>query len=264
VAAGGLFFAIFNEVLQFFLIWFGALLIPSLGLNRTGGWKGMVARNQQNFRVRITLTLGARLAVFRIIRWHALDCIVFGLGAVQAMGYWTTTSWWCTRAFGEGHPFSQDGADHRFLFQDGCALIVFSGLLGLAVLPMHLVPRAACSLDQYCYNEVLPLMLARYCGPACWGSASLLWLRIHGGHGGNVSAFAPYGRTTIYRPSWQDRARSTLRFRTLVHFNWLVVSIGTPISRWVLPASWITAGAVRFLHRAVIRHGIARMLLESG
>src|SRR5881296_4589593 len=49
VASGGLFSAIFNEVLQFFLIWFGALLIPILGLIETGGWKGMVARIQQNF-----------------------------------------------------------------------------------------------------------------------------------------------------------------------------------------------------------------------
>src|SRR5438477_10242483 len=49
VAAGGLFSAIFNEVLQFFLIWFGALLIPILGMIETGGWKGMVARIQQNF-----------------------------------------------------------------------------------------------------------------------------------------------------------------------------------------------------------------------
>jgi SSS family solute:Na+ symporter len=31
VALGGLFSAIFNEVLQFFLIWFGAMLIPILG-----------------------------------------------------------------------------------------------------------------------------------------------------------------------------------------------------------------------------------------
>src|SRR5467141_3748689 len=36
VAAGGLFSAIFNEVLQFFLIWFGALLIPILELIETG------------------------------------------------------------------------------------------------------------------------------------------------------------------------------------------------------------------------------------
>src|ERR1700736_6058667 len=43
VASGGLFSAIFNEVLQFFLIWFGALLIPILGLIEAGGWKGLVA-----------------------------------------------------------------------------------------------------------------------------------------------------------------------------------------------------------------------------
>src|ERR1041384_5600280 len=49
VAAGGLFSAIFNEVLQFFLIWFGALLIPILGLIETGGWQGMVDRIHQNF-----------------------------------------------------------------------------------------------------------------------------------------------------------------------------------------------------------------------
>src|ERR1700748_567849 len=38
VALGGLRSAIFNEVLQFFLIWAGALLIPILGLYEAGGW----------------------------------------------------------------------------------------------------------------------------------------------------------------------------------------------------------------------------------
>src|SRR5438876_7850009 len=49
VAAGGLFSAIFNEVLQFFLIWLGALLVPILGLVEAGGWSGMVARIKENF-----------------------------------------------------------------------------------------------------------------------------------------------------------------------------------------------------------------------
>src|SRR3974390_653244 len=49
VFLGGLLSAIFNEVLQFFLIWLGALLIPILGLIETGGWSGMVARIHQNF-----------------------------------------------------------------------------------------------------------------------------------------------------------------------------------------------------------------------
>lgn len=45
----GLFSPIFNEVLQFFLVWFGKLLIPILGLIEAGGWSGMVARIHQNF-----------------------------------------------------------------------------------------------------------------------------------------------------------------------------------------------------------------------
>src|SRR6202049_586788 len=49
VVLGGLLSAIFNEVLQFVLIWFGALLIPILGLIETGGWNGMVARISHNF-----------------------------------------------------------------------------------------------------------------------------------------------------------------------------------------------------------------------
>src|SRR4030088_1998670 len=48
VASGGLFSAIFNEVLQFFLIWFGALLIPILGLIEAGGWKGLQAQIAHN------------------------------------------------------------------------------------------------------------------------------------------------------------------------------------------------------------------------
>src|SRR5258707_14108902 len=49
VASGGLFSAIFNEVLQFFLIWFGALLIPILGLIEAGGWSGPVGRVPHEF-----------------------------------------------------------------------------------------------------------------------------------------------------------------------------------------------------------------------
>src|SRR3989441_8215512 len=44
VALGGLRSAIFNEVLQFILIWAGALLIPILGLIEAGGWSNLVDR----------------------------------------------------------------------------------------------------------------------------------------------------------------------------------------------------------------------------
>ena len=48
VALGGLRSAIFNEVLQFMLIWGGALLVPILGLIEAGGWTGLQARIKAN------------------------------------------------------------------------------------------------------------------------------------------------------------------------------------------------------------------------
>src|SRR5437773_185983 len=51
VALGGLRSAIFNEVLQFVLIWLGALLIPILGLVEAGGWS--------NLQQRIAMNLGS-------------------------------------------------------------------------------------------------------------------------------------------------------------------------------------------------------------
>src|SRR5512146_96050 len=48
VVLGGLLSAIFNEVLQFALIWLGALLIPILGLAEAGGWSGLQARIAAN------------------------------------------------------------------------------------------------------------------------------------------------------------------------------------------------------------------------
>src|SRR6478736_6176401 len=48
VALGGLRSAIFKEVLQLFLIWEGALLIPILGLIEAGGWDGLKAKILQN------------------------------------------------------------------------------------------------------------------------------------------------------------------------------------------------------------------------
>src|SRR5271165_1004782 len=43
VALGGLRSAIFNEVLQFILIWAGALVIPVMGLIEAGGWSNLKA-----------------------------------------------------------------------------------------------------------------------------------------------------------------------------------------------------------------------------
>src|ERR1700744_2447323 len=49
VFLGGLLSAIFNEVLQFVLIWLGSILVAIIGMIETGGWNGMVERIHSRF-----------------------------------------------------------------------------------------------------------------------------------------------------------------------------------------------------------------------
>ena len=69
VALGGLYSAIFNEVLQFFLIWLGALIIPILGMIEVGGWSGLGAHLSAGALQRLRSSLEAHSAPFRVIPW---------------------------------------------------------------------------------------------------------------------------------------------------------------------------------------------------
>jgi solute:Na+ symporter, SSS family len=91
VGLGGLRSAIFNEVLQFVLIWGGALLVPILGLVQTGGWSGLQARIITNMHSDSYFHLWRDTGHFSTnpmgVHWTG---IVFGLGFVISFGYWTT------------------------------------------------------------------------------------------------------------------------------------------------------------------------------
>jgi SSS family solute:Na+ symporter len=234
VAAGGLFSAIFNEVLQFFLIWFGALLIPILGMIETGGWSGMVARIHQNFPGQDFTHLWAPTGSFADnpmgINWIG---IVFGLGAVQSMGYWTTDFLVVQRVLSAKDIRSAKMAPiiGSYFKMAVPLIVILPGLLGLAVLPMHLVPNSPnLAAGQHSYNEVLPLMLARYCGPGLLGlGITALVAGFMAGMAGNVSAFATVWTYDIYRPFLRRNAPdkhyvSMGRWCTLIG---LIISIGT-------------------------------------
>ena len=233
VAAGGLFSAIFNEVLQFFLIWFGALLIPILGLIETGGWSGMVARIHQNFPGQDFTHLWATTGSFANnpmgINWIG---IAFGLGAVQSMGYWTTDFLVVQRVLSAKDIRSAKMAPiiGSYFKMAVPLIVILPGLLGLAVLPIHLFPASGLQPGQHSYNEVLPLMLARYCGPGLLGlGITALVAGFMAGMAGNVSAFATVWTYDIYRPFLRKNAPdkhyvSMGRWCTLIG---LVISIGT-------------------------------------
>ena len=203
VALGGLRSAIFNEVLQFVLIWAGALLIPILGLVEAGGWSGLKARITANASAEYThlwSTLGSAKDNPMGIHWTG---IVFGLGAVISMGYWTTDFLVVQRVL-----TSKDMRAAKMAPIIGAAfkmfvpfIVILPGLLALAVLPMKLMPEAqAIATGGHSYNEVLPLMLARYCGPGLLGlGITALIAGFMSGMAGNVSAFTTVWTYDIYR-----------------------------------------------------------------
>jgi SSS family solute:Na+ symporter len=80
-------------------------------------------------------------------------------------------------------------------------IVILPGLLALAVLPYRLVPEGDAGAGIHSYNEVLPLMLARYCGPGLLGlGVTALIAGFMSGMAGNVSAFATVWTYDIYRP----------------------------------------------------------------
>ena len=203
VALGGLRSAIFNEVLQFILIWAGALLIPILGLMEAGGWSGLRARVAANASAEYThlwSTLGKFSDNPMGIHWTG---IVFGLGAVISMGYWTTDFLVVQRVLSAKDLRAAKmapiiGAGFKMLVP---FIVILPGLLGLALLPIKLVGEGQAIVSGgHSYNEVLPLMLARYCGPGLLGlGITALIAGFMSGMAGNVSAFTTVWTYDIYR-----------------------------------------------------------------
>ncbi|HEV2576654.1 MAG TPA: sodium:solute symporter family protein [Acidobacteriaceae bacterium] len=232
VTLGGLYSAIFNEVLQFFLIWLGALTIPVAGMIEAGGWAGLVARINERVQgnyVHLWSTLGHFKDNPMGVHWTG---IVFGLGGVIAFGYWTTDFLVVQRAMAAKDLRSAKMAPiiASYFKMIVPAIVILPGLLALGLLSFKLVPESAVRPGLHSYNEVLPLMLARYCGPGLLGlGVTALIAGFMSGMAGNVSAFATVWTYDIYRPYIHKRGtdRHFLlvgRWSTIVG---VIVSIGT-------------------------------------
>ncbi|WP_034649938.1 sodium:solute symporter family protein [Corynebacterium vitaeruminis] len=87
ITLGGLSAAIYNEVLQFFVIVAALLPLTLIGMHRVGGWDGLKERVaiEANFHTWPGMGLsGFTSPVLSVIG------ITFGLGFVLSFGYWTT------------------------------------------------------------------------------------------------------------------------------------------------------------------------------
>jgi SSS family solute:Na+ symporter len=234
VALGGLRSAIFNEVLQFMLIWLGALVIPILGLIETGGWTALKARIGREYAGQDYTHLWSTLGAFQDnpmgIHWTG---IVFGLGAIISFGYWTTDFLVVQRILAAKDLRSAKmapviGAGFKMMVP---FIVILPGLLALAVLPVKLTGEAqAVATGGHSYNEVLPLMLARYCGPGLLGlGITALIAGFMSGMAGNVSAFATVWTYDIYR-AFMNRDAADAHYVSMGRWCTVVgvlVSIGT-------------------------------------
>jgi solute:Na+ symporter, SSS family len=209
VMLGGLRSAIINEVLQFVLIWAGAALIPILGLVEAGGWTNLKAQIAANTGSTEFTHMWSTLGHFRDnpmgVHWTG---IVFGLGFVVSFGYWTTDFLVVQRVLSANNLRAAKlapiiGAAFKMAVP---FIVIVPGLLALAVLKnpdgsvLHLVgENAVNAAHPYSYNEVLPLMLIRYCGPGLLGlGITALVAGFMSGMAGNVSAFSTVWTYDIY------------------------------------------------------------------
>ncbi len=246
VALGGLRSAIFNEVLQFMLIWGGALLVPILGLVEAGGWDGLKAKIAHNVQSGL-VPAGDYTHMWRSmghfsdnpmgIHWTG---IVFGLGFAISFGYWTTDFLVVQRVLAAQNLRSARMAPviGSFFKMGVPFIVILPGLLGLVVLQnpdgslMHLVGQnlATPGSGLHSYNEVLPLMMVRYMAPGLLGlGITALIAGFMSGMAGNVSAFSAVWTYDIYKPLINKNAKdehyvSVGRWATILG---VIISIGT-------------------------------------
>jgi SSS family solute:Na+ symporter len=239
VMLGGLRSAIINEVLQFVLIWAGAALIPILGLVEAGGWTNLKAQIAHNVGSNDYTHLWATVGHFRDnpmgVHWTG---IVFGLGFVVSFGYWTTDFLVVQRVLSAHNLRAAKmapviGAAFKMAVPFIVILpgLICLGLTSHGVPHFHLVGENQVSAaNPYSYNEVLPLMLIRYCGPGLLGlGITALVAGFMSGMAGNVSAFSTVWTYDIYGAFINKKASDQHyvlmgRWSTVIG---MIVSIGT-------------------------------------
>ncbi len=204
VGLSGLMSAIFTEIIQFFLIWFGLFLISILGIIEIGSLKEIMNRINQFSAQGAFTTLWSTSADptqnGMLISWGG---IVLGLGFVLSFGYWTTDFLVIQRAFS-----AKDLRSARMtpilasFFKMALPFIVI--VAGLIAIVLSKDPNSNFHLledgGQINYDSALPMLIARYYPSGLVGlGVTALLAGFMAGQAGNVSAFNTVWTYDIYR-----------------------------------------------------------------
>jgi SSS family solute:Na+ symporter len=203
IAFGGLRSAIYNEVVQFFLIVFGFVPLVWLGLRDVGGWHGLASRVPDTY-LRSWQYVGSAEANPMGIEWFGM---VMGLGFVLSFGYWCTDFLVVQRAMAADSMNAARrtpliAAVPKMLFP---FIVILPGIVALG-LTLQPNPGVAPMLPPgpgggYDYNMALPMMLGRYYPSGLLGlGITALLASFMSGMAGNVTAFNTVWTYDIYQP----------------------------------------------------------------
>ena len=211
ILLGGLTSAIYNEVLQFFLIVFGLAPLVFLGLRDAGGWTGL----QSRLAVVATGNGYAPGAWTDSWRWMATPAanpmgvewfgLAMGVGFVLSFGYWCTDFLVVQRAMAADSmqaarrtPLIAAVPKMFFPF-----LVILPGMIAIALTSQagqtgfSLPTRAD---GQFTYDMAIPLMLAHYFPNGLLGlGLTALIASFMSGMAGNVTAFNTVWTYDIYQ-----------------------------------------------------------------
>jgi SSS family solute:Na+ symporter len=205
---GGLTSAIYNEVLQFFLIVLGFLPLVLLGLKDVGGWSGLkeklipVATNAGYAPGAWTDSwkhLGSASANPMGVEWFGM---IMGLGFVLSFGYWCTDFLVVQRAMAAESMNAARrtpllAAIPKMLFP---ALVILPGMIAIALHTDRggLLPLGADGTPNY--NLAVPVLLAHYLPSGLLGlGLTALMASFMSGMAGNVTAFNAVWTYDIYQ-----------------------------------------------------------------
>jgi len=199
VYLGGLTSAIYNEVLQFFLIVVGFAPLVILGLISIGGWEGM-RESLVDVAVSNGYEGGAWMHSWKFmgspdsnpmgVNWFG---IIMGLGFVLSFGYWCTNFLVVQRAMAAN---SMTAARKTPLI--GALPKMFIPILviipGMIAIGLTQIPEAGFDLPMkgasYDYDKVIPMLLGHYFPTGVLGlGLTALMASFMSGMAGNVTAF---------------------------------------------------------------------------
>jgi SSS family solute:Na+ symporter len=211
VFLGGLTSAIYNEVLQFFLIVFGFAPLVFLGLRDVGGWAGLQARlatvaTSNGFGAGAWSEswkyMGSPSSNPMGVEWFGL---AMGLGFVLSFGYWCTDFLVVQRAMAAKSMSAARrtpliAAIPKMLFP---FLVILPGMIAIAL--TYKSGPSGFSLPKkldgtFEYNMAIPLMLGHYFPSGMLGvGLTALMASFMSGMAGNVTAFNTVWTYDIYQ-----------------------------------------------------------------